>query len=160
MPLLRKTPVPKCPTCRTAPHWDGLEDIWRCDTCEFTLHHGSIHDAERLTFLADSIHEHNVSVGWWDETVSDKYQIPTKIALAHSELSEALEGMRKDLMDDHLPNRKMEEVEYADAIIRILDICGRRGYDIGGAVLEKRLYNARRPDHKLENRNAEGGKTI
>lgn len=160
MPLLRKTPVPKCPACNIDLGWDRLENLHICPNCAFTIHPQSIYDAERITFLADCIHEHNVSVGWWDETVSDKYQIPTKIALAHSELSEALEGLRKDLMDDHLPHRKMEEVEYADAIIRILDICGRKKYDIGGAILEKRLYNARRPDHKLEARNAEGGKSV
>lgn len=160
MPLLRKTPVPQCPSCQLVLEWDNLENLHRCPACTFTLHHSSIHDAERLTFLADCIHEHNVAVGWWDETVDDKYQIPTKIALAHSELSEALEGFRKDLLDDKLPHRMMDEVEYADAIIRILDICGRRGYDIGGAILEKRLYNAIRADHKPENRNAPGGKKI
>jgi len=31
--------------------------------------------------------------------------------------------------------------------------------DIGGAVAEKMAFNAIRPDHKLENRMAEGGKT-
>src|SRR5579885_1179488 len=34
-------------------------------------------------------------------------------------LSRALEGHRKDKMDDHLPHRKMFEVELADACIRI-----------------------------------------
>ena len=34
----------------------------------------------------------------------------TCIALMHSELSEALEGHRKGLMDSHLPNRSSPEV--------------------------------------------------
>lgn len=44
----------------------------------------------------------------------------SRIALIHSEASEALGGIRKDLNDDHLPNRKMEVAELADVVIRIL----------------------------------------
>ncbi|MCL1673008.1 hypothetical protein [Elizabethkingia ursingii] len=80
------------------------------------------------------------------------------ISLIHSEISEALEGERKGLMDTHLPKRPMPEVEMADAIIRIMDYCGRWGYDIGGAVLEKLAYNSMRADHSLEERMKEGGK--
>jgi NTP pyrophosphatase (non-canonical NTP hydrolase) len=80
------------------------------------------------------------------------------IALIHSELSEALEGVRKNKQDDHLPHRKSEEVELADALIRIFDYCGGFGLDLQGAFEEKTAYNAKRADHKLENRAAEGGK--
>lgn len=83
---------------------------------------------------------------------------PTRIALCHSELSEALEGDRKNLMDDHLPHRKMAEVELADAVIRIFDLAGAMGFDLGSAIAEKLEYNARRLDHTLEHRNTEGGK--
>lgn len=78
--------------------------------------------------------------------------------MIHSEVSEALEGRRKGLMDDHLPTRPMPEVELADAFIRILDLCGSRGYDIGGAVVEKFMYNKNRADHKAENCTKDGGK--
>lgn len=61
-------------------------------------------------------------------------------------------------MDEHLPHRKMGEVELADAVIRIADIAGFLGYDLGGAIAEKLEYNKVRPDHKIENRLAEGGK--
>ncbi len=84
----------------------------------------------------------------------------TMIALIHSEISEALEGVRKDIMDDHLPHRKMVEVEMADAIIRIMDFCGKYNLDIGGAIVEKLQYNTKREDHKLENRAKKGGKTF
>lgn len=47
-----------------------------------------------------------------------------------SELSEAMEGARKDLMDDHLPHRKMEEVEVADFVIRLLDYAAGFHYDL------------------------------
>lgn len=79
------------------------------------------------------------------------------IALMHSELSEALEADRKDLMDDKLPHRKGIEVEFADCIIRILDTAEAHGLDVAGAVIEKNRYNKFRADHKLEARK-NGGK--
>lgn len=128
--------------------------------------------------LSESIYNDNVERGWWDDSLiikelsatgefDDKFLcrmqanvIAAKMALMHSELSEALEGMRKDLMDDHLPSRNMVEVEFADAIIRILDTAGYLGLDVGGAISEKLAYNANRSDHKRENREKEGGKKI
>lgn len=80
------------------------------------------------------------------------------LMLIVSEISEAMEGERKGLMDDKLPHRPMAEVELADAIIRIFDYAGRWGYDIAGAYIEKREYNDSRADHKPENRKLEGGK--
>jgi hypothetical protein len=86
--------------------------------------------------------------------------VGTKLCLIHSEVSEALEGARKGLMDSHLKHRKAEEVELADAIIRIFDLAGARKLDLYGAVVEKMEYNLHRPDHKREARAAEGGKKI
>lgn len=92
--------------------------------------------------------------GWHDKP----RETGTMIALIHSEISEAMEGDRKDLMDDHLPNRKMIEVELADAVIRIFDLAGKLNLDLGGAFTEKLNYNQNRADHKIENREKEGGK--
>jgi len=92
--------------------------------------------------------------GWHDK----EREIGTMLMLIVSEVSEAMEGDRKGLMDDHLPHRKMIEVELADAIIRIGDLAGKLGLDLGGAIDEKLAYNLNRPDHKKENRLKEGGK--
>ena len=69
-----------------------------------------------------------------------------------------MEGYRKSLMDDKLPNRPMLEVELADAVIRIFDLCGALGFDMQGAIYEKLDFNKTREDHKIENRMKEGGK--
>jgi len=61
-------------------------------------------------------------------------------------------------MDDKLPHRTMLEVELADAVIRISDLAGALKLDLGGAIAEKLKFNATRPDHKPENRQAIGGK--
>lgn len=80
------------------------------------------------------------------------------LALCHSELSEALEGVRKNLQDEKLPHRSAFEVELADVFIRLFDIAGAYKLDLGGAIAEKRAYNAKRADHKIENRLQENGK--
>ena len=80
------------------------------------------------------------------------------VALMHSELSEALEAYRKDLMDDKLPHRSGIEVEFADCVIRIFDTACAMNLDLAGAIIEKNRYNRERADHKLSNRKKPGGK--
>lgn len=107
------------------------------------------------------IHEDNVNAGWWtDLTTGEKKDrnVGELLALVHSEVSEALEGYRKNLKDDKLPHRSMFEVELADVFIRIFDLAGGHNLDLGGAILEKLHFNRVRPDHKIENRKSENGK--
>lgn len=115
--------------------------------------------------LVDACHGAAREAGWWHhpitcEPVTDNpLCFSNKLMLIVSEVSEAMEGDRKQLMDDKLPHRPMREVELADALIRICDLAGAYKMDLGGAVAEKMAFNAQRPDHKIENRVADGGKT-
>lgn len=112
-----------------------------------------------LNELSQRVHAANIK--WWQNVETGEPIKRNKgelLALIHSEISEALEGERKDLMDDKLPHLKMAEVELADALIRILDYAAGFEYDIQGAFEEKMAYNAAREDHKHEARRIAGGK--
>lgn len=80
--------------------------------------------------LATQIYEQNKAVGWWDDPDRCFYEC---LQLVSTEVAEATEGERKNLMDDHLPHRRMGEVELADALIRVLDIGGKLGLEYPGA---------------------------
>lgn len=113
--------------------------------------------------IVQATHDAAFAAGWWvkpdgTDIRDNPLAFSNKLCLIHSEISEAMEGDRKGLMDDHLPHRPMREVELADALIRIGDLAGAYGLDLGGAVAEKMQYNATRKDHQKESRQAEGGK--
>lgn len=117
--------------------------------------------AQAGALIVQKSHEASLAAGWWHDIKTGELIEPNigeKLCLVHSEISEAMEGARKNLMDDKLPHRKMIEVELADAVIRIGDLCGRLGLDLGGAIEEKMAFNAIRPDHKKENRLKADGK--
>lgn len=132
--------------------------------------------------LIQMIGDANIAAGWWQDANQDMrvhpnpaYRIAfvgSKMALAHSEISEALEGWRKSgktrtIMDDHLPAFPMVAVEIADAIIRLMDMAanirlleGDMPIDVALAFVTKFGYNQTRADHKPENHVKEGGKAI
>jgi NTP pyrophosphatase (non-canonical NTP hydrolase) len=117
--------------------------------------------ARSINTLAGIIHLLNDQ--WWRDLKTNrriKRNDGEMIALMHSELSEALEHVRKSTMDDKLPHRKGVEVEMADCVIRIMDYCAGRGLDLGGALVEKCIFNANRADHQRTNRLKPNGKKI
>ena len=109
--------------------------------------------------MANAVHLQNSN--WWHDIYTGERlerNVGELLCLVHSEISEAMEGHRKNLQDDKLPHRSMFEVELADAVIRILDIAGGLDLDVGGAIAEKLAYNRSREDHKIEHRKSENGK--
>ena len=119
---------------------------------------------EQINELVKDIHETNKSAGWWNDTITGEslldnpYVIGTKFMLVTTEVAEAVEGFRKNLMDDKLPQYKMVDVEIADAVIRLFDLAGALNVDLGKIIEKKREVNANRADHKVENRLKDGGK--
>lgn len=115
--------------------------------------------SNNLNELVRVCHRKSLANDWWKDTDTfDPHIVPTKLMLIVSEIAEALEGHRKDLKDDKLPQRQMIEVELADAVIRICDLAGWLGLDLGGALVEKIAYNDVRKDHKLDVRSTSHGK--
>jgi NTP pyrophosphatase (non-canonical NTP hydrolase) len=121
--------------------------------------------------VQDACHEPAKRAGWWTDLATGndltsgvgekpKVNVPEKLCLIHSEVSEAMEGHRKGLQDDKLPHRSMLEVELADVVIRCFDLAGGLSLDLPGAIAEKLEFNAKRKDHTLEARMAPGGKAF
>lgn len=104
---------------------------------------------------------HTANQKWWYDLHSGEKlnrNVGELLMLCVSELSEAMEGHRKNLPDDKLPHRSMFEVELVDTLIRIFDIAGGMGLDLEGAYQEKMKYNASREDHTREARLRHNGK--
>ncbi|MGI0021313.1 MAG: hypothetical protein ACRD9Q_00490 [Nitrososphaeraceae archaeon] len=108
-----------------------------------------------------SQHINKLNEKWWFDIETGqplKRNVGELLMLCVSELAEAMEGDRKDLMDDKLPEFKMFDVEIADTFIRLFDICGARNIDIEAIIKAKLEYNKNREDHRVENRLKAGGK--
>lgn len=96
--------------------------------------------------LSKKIHTNAVEHGFWCDEPTSNFGL--KIALIHSELSEALEAHRSgNLLSPTLSQLSWTEEELADAIIRILDLSEKCGFDLGNAILAKHNFNCTRP-HK------------
>lgn len=118
---------------------------------------------EGIAALIRVAHGDAVKAGWHSNIRTGEpvdRNVGECLMLIVSEVSEGMEGHRKNKADDHLPHRKSLEVELGDAIIRVADLSGKLGLDLPGAIVEKIIYNRSRADHRPENRAKEGGKAF
>ena len=82
--------------------------------------------------LIDTCHGASKAAGWWHDIGNGLPLDPLtlaaeKIALCHSEVSEAHAANIKGSMDDKLTDRLGYEVELADVVIRCADLLGALG---------------------------------
>ncbi|PKL13991.1 MAG: hypothetical protein CVV52_03710 [Spirochaetae bacterium HGW-Spirochaetae-8] len=111
--------------------------------------------------LVKKAHENAKDKGFHDK----RMEVGTMIALIHSELSEALEAHRAGLQLDYFRMiglsgylldleseeyfkthlKETFEMELADAVIRIADMCGLLDIDLESCIRAKMKYNASRP---------------
>lgn len=119
-------------------------------------------DRMRMTIneWAQTVHQNSVDHGFWANGKALTVEgVLMKLALIHSEVSEALELAREPGFlptatweigrvlreGDAPPKPEGFGIELADAIIRIMDLAASQGIDLEECIRRKHEYNKSRP---------------
>lgn len=112
-----------------------------------------------LNNLSKKIYAANKKKGFWPKSNEPQRNVGELLMLVTSELGEALDAHRinkhttplgKGIINEKFEDFKEHikdtfEDEIADAVIRLLDLCGGLGIDIEWHIKMKMKYNASRP---------------
>lgn len=106
----------------------------------------SINTSLTISTLISESHQTSKDKGWWDQEIN----VGEKLALIHSEVSEALEeyrshGEQKQYLRESDGKPEGFVFELADTVIRIADLCGELELDLEKALLTKMEFNHTRP---------------
>ena len=102
-----------------------------------------LEDCMLFADFVDAVHR-NAEVKGWHDSPRSALEIH---ALIHSEISEATEECRNGQKDFYVADGKPEgeAVELVDAVIRIADYFGSKGWDLEKIIKAKMSYNEGRP---------------
>lgn len=103
--------------------------------------------SKTLNELVTEAHQIAKDAGWYDPRYPKRTALEIH-ALIHSEVSEATEAVREGKESFYRKFATMkpegEQVELADAVIRIMDYFGAQGWDLENTIQEKMNYNRSR----------------
>lgn len=125
-------------------------DSQRSEESSMTTTHYNESEFQELQSIA---HINSIDKGFWNNTAALPFEhvAAIKISLMHSELSEALESIRKKespqfFVADEKGNKKPEgwAVELADCVIRMMDFCECYEVDLLQMIRDKMEYNTTR----------------
>lgn len=96
-----------------------------------------------------AVHSNARRKGFYDGAQDSNAEIAMRLALVHSEVSEALEAMRDEgaLRESYTQNGKPVGFasELADVVIRVMDMAEWLGVDLQAEIEAKHAYNQGRP---------------